>query len=58
MREARLVAGLRRFSGLPGAGEHSVDVVHAGHLDSVLKALKRVDSVYDVYRVLPGSGKS
>jgi GTP pyrophosphokinase len=34
------------------------EVADAGHLDSVLKALKRVDSVYDVYRVLPGAGKS
>src|SRR6478752_1956261 len=34
------------------------EVADAGHLDSVLKAMKRVDSVYDVYRVLPGAGKS
>jgi GTP pyrophosphokinase len=34
------------------------ELADAGHLDSVLKALKRVDSVYDVYRVLPGAGKS
>jgi GTP pyrophosphokinase len=26
------------------------------HLDSLLAALKRVDSVYDAYRVLPGKG--
>jgi GTP diphosphokinase / guanosine-3',5'-bis(diphosphate) 3'-diphosphatase len=26
------------------------------HLDSVLSALKRVDSVYDAYRVLPNKG--
>nr|MDQ2754310.1 hypothetical protein [Actinomycetota bacterium] len=26
------------------------------HLDSLLAALKRVDSVYDAYRILPGRG--
>jgi GTP pyrophosphokinase len=26
------------------------------HLDSLLTALKRVDSIYDAYRVLPGKG--
>jgi GTP pyrophosphokinase len=34
------------------------EMADAGHLESVLKAIKRVDSVYDVYRVLPGAGKS
>lgn len=28
----------------------------AGHLDSLLRAIRRVDSVYDVYRLLPGRG--
>jgi GTP pyrophosphokinase len=26
------------------------------HLDSLLRAIKDVDSVYDTYRVLPGAG--
>ena len=26
------------------------------HLDSVLKAIKDIDSVYDAYRVIPGGG--
>jgi len=34
------------------------EMADPGHLESVLKAMKRVDSVYDVYRVLPGAGKS
>ena len=34
------------------------ELADAGHLDSVLKAVKRVDSVYDVYRVLPGAAKN
>ncbi len=29
----------------------------ASHLDSVLLALRRIDSVYDVYRVLPGGAE-
>jgi guanosine-3',5'-bis(diphosphate) 3'-pyrophosphohydrolase len=33
------------------------EMADPGHLDSVLKALKRVDSVYDAYRVLPGSAR-
>jgi len=28
----------------------------AAHLESLLSALKRVDSVYDAYRVMPGKG--
>ncbi len=28
----------------------------AGHLESLMRALRRIDSVYDVYRLLPGSG--
>ena len=34
------------------------ELADAGHLDSVLQAVKRVDSVYDVYRVLPGAAKN
>ena len=34
------------------------ELADPGHLDSVLKAVKRVDSVYDAYRVLPGAAKS
>jgi GTP pyrophosphokinase len=32
------------------------DLADPSHLDSLLTALKRVDSVYDAYRVLPGKG--
>jgi len=28
-----------------------------GHLDSLLATIKRIDSVYEAYRVLPGSGR-
>jgi len=34
------------------------EMADTGHLDSVLKAIKRVDSVYDAYRVLPGHAKA
>jgi guanosine-3',5'-bis(diphosphate) 3'-pyrophosphohydrolase len=34
------------------------ELADAGHLESVLKAVKRVDSVYDAYRVLPGASKN
>ena len=27
-----------------------------GHLDSVLRTIKQIDSVYDAYRVVPGKG--
>jgi GTP pyrophosphokinase len=30
------------------------EMADPGHLESVLKAIKRVDSVYDAYRLLPG----
>ena len=30
------------------------EMADTGHLESVLKAIKRVDSVYDAYRLLPG----
>jgi len=32
------------------------ELADPAHLDSLLAALKRVDSVYDAYRVLPGKG--
>ncbi|HEX8770421.1 MAG TPA: bifunctional (p)ppGpp synthetase/guanosine-3',5'-bis(diphosphate) 3'-pyrophosphohydrolase, partial [Acidimicrobiales bacterium] len=32
------------------------ELADPSHLDSILTTLKRVDSVYDTYRVLPGSG--
>ena len=31
------------------------ELADAGHLDTVLKAVKRVDSVYDAYRLLPSA---
>ncbi|HUS60546.1 MAG TPA: TGS domain-containing protein, partial [Acidimicrobiales bacterium] len=34
------------------------ELADAAHLDSLLAALKRVDSVYDAYRLLPGKGPS
>ena len=30
----------------------------AGHLDSLIRSIKQIDSIYDAYRVLPGSGDS
>ena len=27
-----------------------------GHLDSLIRPIKQIDSIYDAYRVLPGSG--
>ncbi|MCZ7526129.1 MAG: bifunctional (p)ppGpp synthetase/guanosine-3',5'-bis(diphosphate) 3'-pyrophosphohydrolase [Acidimicrobiia bacterium] len=30
------------------------ELADAGHLDSIIGAMKRVDSVYEVYRILPG----
>jgi guanosine-3',5'-bis(diphosphate) 3'-pyrophosphohydrolase len=32
------------------------ELADPSHLDSILTTLKRVDSVYDAYRVLPGGG--
>ena len=32
------------------------ELADPAHLDSLLAALKRIDSVYDAYRVLPGKG--
>ena len=34
------------------------EMADTGHLESVLKAIKRVDSVYDAYRLLPGHAKA
>jgi GTP pyrophosphokinase len=34
------------------------EMADTGHLESVLKSIKRVDSVYDAYRLLPGHAKS
>jgi GTP pyrophosphokinase len=34
------------------------EMADPGHLESVLKAIKRVDSVYDAYRLLPGHAKA
>jgi GTP pyrophosphokinase len=31
------------------------ELADPNHLDSLLKAVQRVDSVYDAYRVLPGA---
>ena len=31
------------------------ELADPGHLDSILKSIQRVDSVYDAYRVLPGA---
>jgi guanosine-3',5'-bis(diphosphate) 3'-pyrophosphohydrolase len=33
------------------------ELADPSHLDSVLKTVKRVDSVFDAYRVLPGGGR-
>ena len=33
------------------------ELADPSHLESVLATVKRVDSVYDAYRVLPGSGR-
>jgi guanosine-3',5'-bis(diphosphate) 3'-pyrophosphohydrolase len=32
------------------------ELADPSHLDSVLATVKRVDSVFDAYRVLPGKG--
>ena len=32
------------------------ELADPAHLESLLNALKRIDSVYDAYRVLPGRG--
>jgi GTP pyrophosphokinase len=32
------------------------ELADPAHLDSLLSALKRIDSVYDAYRVLPNRG--
>ena len=40
------------------AGASGPAVLTGSHLDSVLKAIKDIDSVYDAYRVIPGGGSS
>ena len=30
----------------------------SGHLDSLISVVKGIDSVYDAYRVMPGSGRA
>jgi GTP pyrophosphokinase len=32
------------------------ELADPAHLDSLLDSIKGIDSVYDVYRVLPGGG--
>jgi guanosine-3',5'-bis(diphosphate) 3'-pyrophosphohydrolase len=32
------------------------ELADPSHLDSLLNNLRRIDSVYDAYRLLPGSG--
>ena len=32
------------------------ELADPGHLDSVLNNLRRIESVYDAYRILPGKG--
>ena len=32
------------------------ELADPAHLDSVLEALRQLDSVYDAYRLLPGQG--
>ena len=32
------------------------ELADPAHLDSLLASVKRIDSVYDAYRVLPGRG--
>ena len=34
------------------------ELADPGHLDSMIGAIKRVDSVYEAYRVLPGAKAS
>jgi GTP pyrophosphokinase len=32
------------------------ELADPSHLDSILRAVQRIDSVYEAYRVLPGAG--
>jgi GTP pyrophosphokinase len=32
------------------------ELADAEHLESLIHAIKAIDSIYDAYRVLPGSG--
>jgi GTP pyrophosphokinase len=34
------------------------ELADPAHLDSVLNGIKQIDSIYDVYRVLPGTKSS
>jgi GTP pyrophosphokinase len=34
------------------------ELADPGHLTSVLRTIKAIDSVYDAYRLVPGSGSS
>ena len=34
------------------------ELADPSHLDSILSAMKRVDSVYEAYRVLPGHARA
>jgi GTP pyrophosphokinase len=33
------------------------ELADAAHLDSLLRSIKQIDSIYDAYRVLPGKGR-
>ncbi|MGH9285002.1 MAG: ACT domain-containing protein, partial [Acidimicrobiales bacterium] len=47
-------AGSDRISSI----RFDVELAEVAHLDSVLASVKRVDSVFDAYRVLPAKGRS
>jgi GTP pyrophosphokinase len=32
------------------------ELANPGHLEAVLSTIKQIDSVYDVYRLVPGGG--
>ena len=49
---ARTATGADRVAKL----RFDFELADPGHLDSILSAIKRIDSVYDAYRVLPGEG--
>ena len=44
-------------TGSPGF-RFDFELADPGHLDSILLALKRVDSVYEAYRLLPGHARN
>jgi GTP pyrophosphokinase len=33
------------------------ELADPSHLESVLRSVKQIDSIYDAYRVLPGNGR-